>query len=211
MTTWDTPSPIRNYTDMAGWPGTIPTARLRRVMQAVRAGTPEDSLNQQTREDMVGIVHSHKVNMFSSGRLPTDSPSDPVTRALGNLPTSPSWEELVATAQAQDTDHTMGGIFVWKHTKTEDQSIFMLLRHPEWMGLNRILPFMQNMNVMLFESKALPGRAGLVVAQTEWDQYEKTLGQKVPEGEPTFLGKILEWHGATDIRWTGRPNKNQPR
>ena len=47
---------------------------------------------------------------------------------------------MVAAARAHDTEHSIGGILVWKDEKNEDRSIFRLVRHPEWIGMNRICP-----------------------------------------------------------------------
>ena len=77
------------------------------------------------------------------------------------------------------------------------------------MGLNRILPLVRNMHVMLFESKPLPGRPGLVIIQTEWNEDELAGARVLPPGEPAFLRKILEWHGAAQVGWAGTHQEEQ--
>lgn len=189
MTDWNRRSPVRDYTEMAGWPGTIPPGRLRAVMDAIMARTPPDRLKQQTREDMIQLVQSHEANMVSSQPLPGNGGG--------------SREELVEIARSHDTELTIGGIILWKGERSDERSIFRLMRDPEWMGLNRILPLMEGMSVMILESRALPRCPGLVLVQTEWDEAERAGGRDVPEGPPEQAARVIRWHGAREVRWVG--------
>ena len=147
-------------------------------------------MNRRVQEDVTRLLHAHEANILSS-REPEEKSG------------APSWEDLALRAQAGDTGLSIGGIIVWKETVIEERSIFRLLRHPEWMGLNRIMPLMEGMKVMVFESRHLAGRPGLILAETEWDEFEQASGGEMPPGEPAFLGRILEWHGADEVRWLG--------
>ena len=178
-----------DYPEMYGWPGTISPRRLRKALDAVRDGTPGEQRNRRVQADVKQLLNAHEANILSS-QEPEESEA-------------PGWEDLVLMARAGDTGLSIGGIMVWKETVTEERSIFRLLRHPEWMGLNRIMPLMEGMKVMVFESHHLAGRPGLILAETKWDEFERASGGEMPPGEPAFLGRILEWHGASEVRWIG--------
>ena len=95
-----------------------------------------------------------------------------------------------------------GGVIVWKRKKTEDRVPFQLMRHHDVLGLNKILSHMREMNITMFESKALPGQPGLIVAEPRWDKYQNSLPRNnLPEGAATYLEQVLRWHGAKLFRW----------
>ena len=204
MNTNNRPSPVNDYDEMAGWPGTIPTARLLTALSAIKNGTPHETLDPQTQEDITGFVHSHKCNLISSQHHPEGITSVAIEDAKRQFPEAPGWAQTVLAARAHDTKTTIGGIIVWMKESTEKNAIFSLLRHPEWMGMNRILPLMKDMNVMIFESQEIPNSPGLLVAQTQWGKVERTEGQPVPPGETQQIESILRWHGARELLWIGR-------
>ena len=84
--------PVRDYDEMTGWPGTIPPARLRRAILAIREGTPLAELDQETRADMIGMAHCYEANMVSS-QDPTVEPPPvaPSTASSGAARAGRAW------------------------------------------------------------------------------------------------------------------------
>ena len=196
-------SPVRNYSDMEGWPGTMPVARLQAALKAIRERVPQDDQDAQIRQDILSLSWAEHANLFSS-KEPVPPPTEDGTEAQRHLSSVQNLDQLIRVARAQDTMQSIGGIIIWKRETTEDRVIFQLRRHPEIIGLNRILPLMSGMNVMIFESQAVPENAGLIMAQSRWDKNERDLGVLVPPGHTTPLQKLLEWHGAQECRWISR-------
>ena len=197
-------SPVNDYDEMAGWPGTIPTGRLLRILSVIKKGTPRESLDPQTQNDMDGIVHAHKCNLVSSQEDPEDIPGNSPEEALLQAHEAPDWFRTVTAGWSHDTKHTIGGVIIWMQEKSEERAVFSLPRHPEWIGTNRIMPLMKNMMVFLYQSRHLPGKPGLVIAQTRWDEFERSIGKPVPPGEPEELERIIRWHGAREVMWIAR-------
>ena len=196
--------PVSDYMEMAGWPGTITVRRLRNALDAVMSKVPEDMLPHETREDMRGLAFAHGANIFPLGPGGHPLPGHPLPKARGTGQTASleHWKELVRAARAADTEHTIGGIIVWKRDDDEERALFKLARHPEWMGLHRILPFMKDMNITLFESQKRPKTTGMALAESEWDAGRASPNEgEMPTEEATELARILRWHGAAQVRW----------
>ena len=199
--------PVGDYDEMAGWPGTISPSRLRRALAAIRDRVTQDELDPETNADVTGMVHAHAANMFSSLREEDDDPPGTGTEAQGQETALQSWERTVARARGLDTPYSIGGVIVWKRGDREDSAVFQLLRNPQWMGLNRILPEMAGMKITMFDSRTLPGRPGIVVAESSWDSWQRSSRKNaVPEGEAAFLRDILSWHGGSEFNWVTEQN-----
>ena len=184
---------------MKGWPGTIPPARLRFMMEVIQARIPRELLDPQMLQDMAGLLHVDEANMvLHYGKK----------QQL-------SWGSLARRARRHDTQHTIGGIIVQRKSTwgapsilsmmrgqgPDERSIFELVRHPEWIGMNRALPLMDRMSVMLFESRMKPGWVGLLIAQPHREHGEPSGECRIPAGEPRLIERILRWHGASEVRW----------
>ena len=196
--------PVRSYREMAGWPATMPPRRLLKALEAVERRTQPDQLDPETRQDLLGLAMSQEVNCFPSQDLGPDPPEDG-TSAQRYFSSMEYWERLVTLANTQDTHHSIGGLLVWKGEETERRAVFKLLRNPEWMGLNRMLPFMKDMKAMIFESGKAQGRPGLILAQSRWDEEDELRGMEVPPGAPREIQRVLEWHGAAACWWHPAP------
>ena len=200
-------SPASNYDEMTGWPGTIPPRRLREALTAIQEKKilelPQSS---QIREDAMTILQVHRINMFSStGQDAGEGQQENSPIQLGS-----SWTDIVLRARCQDNQDTLGGVIVWKHQEKsfEDRVIFQLARHHLWMGMNRVLPYMYGMGVLLLESHTLDAAPGLIIAQNTWDDYEQDFpGSELPPGQAELLRDILAWHGARDVRWIPRDTR----
>ena len=203
MTSDELASPAGNYDDMAGWPGTIPPRRLRKVAAAIRRGMPREEMDRQTREDALGMAHAQRANRSSFSEHPGMRSGYTGTEAQRYLRSLQNWEKVVEAARDQDTQQGMGGVIVWKDENRERRGLFRLLRHPEWVGLNRTLRLMQGMRVMVFESWELDLEPGLVIAQNECDDGEWPVDSPAPPGGAQLLREILLWHGAREVRWMG--------
>ena len=95
---------------------------------------------------------------------------------------------------------------VWKGMNQEDPALFKLIRHHEGIGLNRMLPLMKGMKVLIFESRITEGIPGMVLAQSDWGEEadDGEPGTPVHRGYSTYLEKAIEWHGADTVRWMER-------
>ena len=136
-------------------------------------------MNRRVQEDVTRLLHAHEANILSS-REPEEKSG------------APNWEDLALRARAGDTGLSIGGIIVWKETVIEERSIFRLLRHPEWMGLNRIMPastcsrpnFRVHVPVAGTEQCGRPpshqDQTGRKAATEKLHQYTSTKGE--PEG-----------------------------
>ena len=190
-------SPVSDYREMTGWPGTIPAKRLRLATQAIQQKDLEElQQDDQLRQDTMDLVRAHNVNMFSSQSEPAGEKEDGAAGSIRN------WEATVLRARQQDSQETIGGVLVWKQGETEDRLVFELSRHPEWLGLNRVLPYMEGMRVVAIESQVMPDRTGLILAQNAWDNDMDQGFPEMPGGEDAeVLERVLRWHGAVDVRW----------
>ena len=165
-------------------------------------------------EDVYGLAMAHGINMFPLGPGGSTLAGNPLPRerGTGQRASMEHWKELVGAARDADTEHTIGGIIVWKRDNDEVRALFKLARHPEWMGFHRMLPFMKDMQIILFESQERPGAAGMALAESEWEPDRKHPAEgEMPPGETEMLARILRWHGAAHVSWQENPQKNRRR
>ena len=117
---------------------------------------------------------------------------------------------LSAIAAVADEEDTIGLAVMSPQEKPDGEKavamgLSRILRRPEWMGFNNMLPRVKGTAAIVRESRKIPGKLGYVVCvptslPTEEDEAaleETTL--KLPHAEQ--LKKILLWHGAARILW----------
>ncbi len=195
--------PVKEYAEMAGWPGCIPPRRLRNAVAAIEARMPEELQDQQTRDDVLGLLQAHHANFF-----PQDPVQDPLgVRTKRLLDAVQDWNGMlqIAWSATSSSSTTIGGILTWKKTKSNDWIIFKMLRDPEIMGMHQALPLMQDMWAVILESPAETGRPGLIIAEdfreNFREDFDERSGTSIPPGEAENLARILRWHGAQETRW----------
>ena len=189
---------------MAGWPGTMPVHRLLKAHAAIKRGILSEKLDPQTGFDVLAMLHAHKAHLFSTQPRAALSPNHGTEAQRYSRPLD-DWEHIVSKAREVDDQFSMGGVMVWKRRKTEGRALFQLMRHHDVLGLNKIFTHMRGMNITIFESRALAGQPGLILAESRWDEYQNSLPQNnLPEGEATYLRQVLGWHGAKLFRWAAR-------
>ena len=195
-------SPVSGFSDMSGWPGTIPPRRLRLALEAIRARALDDlQENDELRRDAMGLMHAKRINALE--KQGNRTPGLEGTEEQRGLRSAWHWEDVLMRARMQDDQHNIGGIIVQKQEKTEDRMVFQIQRHPDWMGLNRALPLMEGMRVMVLESHAIAGEPGLVIAESNWDAARPG-SPAMPSEQGRLLARILSWHGVREIRWLTR-------
>ena len=206
-------APVEDYTEMIGWPATPPEDRLRKALSFVM-DTTEPKRPQQpehTDQDVLGLLWCHRANMVSSESARKENKAG--TSAQRHISSLRMWTEMATKAWGLESEQGFGGIITLaqkseKNKGTQDSIIFQLLRHPEWMGLNRTLPLMKGLNVVIMESQKMAGRPGMILAGPDpLPGYAGT--ENLPPGETTLLGEVLRWHAADQILWQRRETMNQ--
>ena len=189
-----------------GWPGTIPPVRMQALIKTTE--TRRDPGGEQILADMEMLIRAEKCFEISTTppELPQTTNKAPLTgKALSLL----NLEELTQVAWQQDTAFTIGGILsrVDSDPEKEERIIFKLLRDPEWMGYNPILPWMKGLNVTISESREMPGSPGIASAEPAEDGFPPGTTPMFPIGEGKLLASIMKWHEANEVRW--RPQSEQ--
>ena len=121
-------------------------------------------------------------------------------------------ETLMTTAWMQDTISTIGGIISTSshNGRTEQHILFKLMRDPDWIGFNRILPSLRGMNAIMSESRKMPGRPGIISAEPKEKRLPTGTTTAFPAGEAELLAKVLRWHRVTDVRWRPQNAETEP-
>ena len=82
------------------------------------------------------------------------------------------------------------------------QHIFKLARHPDWMGLSMLLPYLRRHHVHTWESRKHPVSPRTMIAVPDVmmpGQVSQPL--PAPEGGLQVLADIAAWHGAASFHW----------
>ena len=93
----------------------------------------------------------------------------------------------------QDTVSTIGGVMsrIKPNGKSERRIIFELLRKPEWIGFNKMLPLLKGLNVTISESREMPSHPGIVSAEPPEDGFPPGTTSDFPAGEAQLLAEVL--------------------
>ena len=94
--------------------------------------------------------------------------------------------------------------------KKENRVIFKLLRDPEWIGYNPMLPMVKGLNITISESREMLGRPGIISAEPAEDGFPPGTTQMFPLGEGNQLAAILRWHEAKEVRWRPQHEGTEP-
>ena len=194
------PLPVQNEREMVGWPGTLPPKRMRIMIQAMETG--RDPQGEQILLDMEMLIKANDCLGFSA-KIP-DGMYDPIPAALDSKTESfIHLERMTVAAQEQDTAFTIGGIMSRSNPDehSEQRLLFKLLRDPEWIGFNKVLPMLKGLNATISESREMPGRPGLVSAEPTQDRFPPGTEKEFPDGEAELLAQVLRWHGLREVRW----------
>ena len=115
---------------------------------------------------------------------------------------------LIVRIAAKGESETTIGFGLAKITNNPNAPIIRafhrLQRHPRWTGFCTALPYVKGTTALVFESKILTGLPGVVAAYSldySTKELKQQLAEPFPEGPPTDLMKLLEWHGALNCLW----------
>ena len=192
--------PVQENREMIGWPGTMPPSRMRTMIEAIETG--RDPQGEQILTDLGMLVQAQNCLKFSA-EIPEETQA-PIPSTLGRKEQSLlNLKRLTIAAWTQDTVSTIGGVMsiISIDGNSEYRTVFKLLRDPEWIGFNRMLPLLKGLNATISESREMPSRPGIVSAEPAEDGFPPGTNSDFPEGEAELLAIVLKWHQVREVRW----------
>ena len=192
----------------AGWPATVPTERLERAIQYVQDRT-------EVQPDMQKLPASGDNNLDMDIFLTTQSmnsayqPTEVDLSALDEASDTQFLEVLRRILQDLETEHhfTCAIIDTGEHQFPPRptiviQHIFKLARHPDWMGLSILLPYLRGHHVHTWESRKHPVSPRTMIAIPDVMMPGQVFQPlPAPEGGLQVLAGIAAWHGAASFHW----------
>ena len=185
-----------SFQELAGWPATVGTRRMERARQHIDnpAALQDDPQVAQDAE-MLYLAIAVGLYPITINTGPETVPVDPLE----------GLRALIELVREVETEHAFGGLILDTDSENpeflEARHIFVLLRHPEWMGASAYLPSLKDKQMTVFESAALKNRPGLFLA-TPVDCIDPHPGEaRFPEGEPELLKTVALWHAAASCHW----------
>ena len=192
--------PVKNHREMIGWPGTITPPRLRALIKAIE--TKEDPQGTQILTDLESLTKAQDCINFSKTNPDVQEPP-PQLKLTGPSLSLFNLEAMTQVAWMQDTISTVGGIIsmATPNGKREHRIIFKLLRHPEWIGYNPMLPLMKGLNITISESREMPGHPGVINGEPAEEGFPPGSTTEFPEGAPQLIASVIRWHRPKEVRW----------
>ena len=198
--------------DFAGWPATVPTERLERAIQYVR---DRISIDPNIHELPVSGDPNLDMDVFLTAHSMI-SPNHIANVDLTPLDTANEINFMVVLWQILldlETEHHFPCAIIdvvadQAHPSTTI-AIFILAKHPDWMGLSTHLPSLRNHHVTSLESQKHPLSPSIMFAVPDVMMPKPILQPPTaPEGGLRTLADIAAWHGADSFNWF--PAAHQP-
>ena len=80
-----------------------------------------------------------------------------------------------------------------------------LARHPKWMGLDSLLPYVRNLQAIVFQEPDYDvPTPDTIIAAPRSIHIDGDHTASFPQGLPSQLDAMLAWHGASPRRWVVR-------
>lgn len=194
-------TPVQDYRDMLGWPGTLPKDRMETLLTALE--TRRDPQGDQIIEDLEMLIKAQQSIQYSA-QIPPELTTPPQIGLDGPALSFYELERMTTAAWMQDTVSSIGGLIstAVNGGSQEQRIMFKLLRHPHWIGFNTVLPFLDGLNAVVSESREMPGRPGIVTAEPSQDGFPPGTLADFPDGEAKMLAEVLAFHRPAAVRWS---------
>ena len=201
-----------NPMNMAHWPGTPGEERLRRAEEIIS----RDARCPTSRLDDPGAVLA-----------PEERDARMLTRFVEQIRfTGWSSQEIERLSLAEQINHPLdladiaiqgsGPSFIGMLIQTDEPArgrrhhITRLFRHPEWVGLNHLLPLLTGLEVHVFGGVGEGYTPMMVVGSSRWNQEEDGTIREPGTELAAAIREAVMWHGATDCRWHGPETGRHP-
>lgn len=193
----------------AGWPATVPTERLERAIQYVQDRTKvqpnmqelpssgDNNLNMDmflTAQSMNSAYYPTEVDLTALDEASDTDWLEVLRKILQDLETEHHFACAIITATRNHEPGPAATIMI--------QHIFKLARHPDWMGLSILLPYLRGHHVHTWESGKHRVSPCTMIAVPDIMMPENVYQPPAaPEGGIQVLAGIAAWHGAASFHW----------
>ena len=194
-----------NPMEMAHWPGTPGPERLRRAGEIISedAQRPVSRLDdedaglddaEQDARTLTWMVEQLEFTGWAHEELGRLNLAEQINHPLD-----------LADLALRGTDPRFIGMLIQLGEGTEDRKyiITRLFRHPEWVGLNRLLPKLGGLEVHVFGGQGNGYTPMLVVGSPRWTNRDESNPVEARGDLVEAIREVTAWHGATDCCWHG--------
>ena len=220
--------PIEELTGR-NWPNTPPDKRLIKASQRIEykekggilwAKAKLKNASKQEAQDASILARWYNAQdkrmraMLDSRSIETGS-SDDTFNMLFDMAEGCETRKEIGLAAMRETDPQEGMGAISEGMMLTTVNFDSVPRNQEWTGISHTWTDFKGTDVMVFESRLVPGQPGIVIGMPPVNIRDAYTEMADPEGFPPgpaeTVRDILKWHGAENVHWASSKSHGRER